>query len=168
MAICIALTASSQRDTSGGGNPRSLHACRASAHEVTMPGVFSMHIVRFRTGGTIMLFSDRRSSLAVAADILRINGSKTAIMYGGNLSYAQTQRYLRALMEQGLLEIVDVGTGRNAYQATDKGRKFLLLIDDLEDLVGVSRPDPASQDAQFPLVLKPYLMPGGNTNGSAS
>lgn len=108
-----------------------------------------------------MLFGERRSTLNVAADILRINGSKTAIMYGGNLSYTQTKRYLRALTEQGLLESVDTSKGRHEYRSTDKGRKFLELVDTLEDLVGVSRPDPASRDSHFPLSLKPYLIPGG-------
>ena len=109
-----------------------------------------------------MLFGERRSTLNVAADILRINGSKTAIMYGGNLSYTQTKRYIRALTEQGLLESFDTSRGRHEYRSTDKGRKFLALIDTLEDLVGISREDPSSRDDQFPVVLKPYLIPGGN------
>ena len=109
-----------------------------------------------------MLFGERRSSLNVAADILRISGSKTAIMYGGNLSYTQTKRYLHALTEQGLLELVDGNGRRPQYRSTDKGRKFLQLIDTLEDLVAVSRPSPTSGDTQFPRVLKPALIPGSN------
>ncbi len=87
-----------------------------------------------------MLFSDRRSSLDVAADILRINGSKTAIMYGGNLSYAQTQKYLRILTEQGFIELDDQGVRNRKYRSTEKGRKFLELIDRLQNLVGISSP----------------------------
>ena len=87
-----------------------------------------------------MLFSDRRSTLDVAADILRINGSKTAIMYGGNLSYAQTQKYLRILTEQGFLELDDRGVRNRKYHSTEKGRKFLELIDSLQNLVGISSP----------------------------
>lgn len=87
-----------------------------------------------------MLFSDRRSSLDVAADILRINGSKTAIMYGGNLSYAQTQKYLRILTEQGLIELDDRGVRNRKYHSTEKGRKFLELIDLLQNLVGIASP----------------------------
>ena len=111
-----------------------------------------------------MLFGDRRSSLNVAADILRISGSKTAIMYGGNLSYTQTKRYLRALTEQELIEVIDTASGRKEYRSTDKGRRFLELVDTLEDLVGVSRPSPTSQDErrQFPLAMKPYFIPSGN------
>jgi len=121
-----------------------------------------------------MLFGDRRSTLNVAADILRIGGSKTAIMYGGNLSYTQTKRYLGALTEQGLLEMVDTSNGRQEYHSTDKGRKFLHLVDTLEELVGVSsvelagvsRPKPTSHDErrQFPLVIKPYLIPEGRAS----
>ncbi len=84
-----------------------------------------------------MLFSDRRSSLDVAADILRINGSKTAIMYGGNLSYAQTQKYLRILTEQGFIELDDRGVRNRKYHSTEKGRKYLELIDLLQNLVGI-------------------------------
>ena len=87
-----------------------------------------------------MLFSDRRSSLDVAADILRINGSKTAIMYGGNLSYAQTQKYLRILTEQGFIELDDRGVRNRKYHSTEKGRKYLELIDRLQNLVGISSP----------------------------
>ncbi|MBI4337367.1 MAG: hypothetical protein HY683_06025, partial [Chloroflexi bacterium] len=41
-----------------------------------------------------MEIATRRSSLQVVADILRIGGTKTRMMYGANLSYAQTQKYL--------------------------------------------------------------------------
>lgn len=87
-----------------------------------------------------MLLSNRRSTIEVAADILRINGSKTAIMYGGNLSYAQTQKYLRILTEQGFIELVDRGVRNRKYHSTEKGRKYLELIDRLQNLVGVSSP----------------------------
>ncbi len=106
-----------------------------------------------------MLFSDRRSSLDVAADILRINGSKTAIMYGGNLSYTQTQKYLKALMEQGFLERIDKGERRQEYRSTEKGQRFLELVDTISDLMGISKSSPTSQDTQSPLAMKPYLIP---------
>lgn len=77
----------------------------------------------------------RRASIDVMADILRISGHKTAIMYRANLSYAQTQRYLAVLMRQGLMKEVTGPTGRHHYQATDKGRKLLFLIENIESLV---------------------------------
>lgn len=88
-----------------------------------------------------MLFSERRSTLDVAADILRINGSKTAIMYGGNLSYAQTQKYIRVLTEQGFMEMVDEGARRRVYRSTEKGLKFLDLVDRIQNLMGFSSLD---------------------------
>ena len=85
-----------------------------------------------------MMFSSKRSELDVTADILRIGGSKTAIMYGANLSYSQTQKYLGVLIQSGLLERIEAARGRKGYRTTQKGQKFLDMFEDLEELVGVS------------------------------
>lgn len=82
-----------------------------------------------------MLTGNRRSDLEVVADILRIKGSKTAIMYGANLSYAQTQEYLRLLAERGFIEVTDQGKRRH-YCATAKGMKLLELLHTLEEMAG--------------------------------
>lgn len=82
-----------------------------------------------------MLNGDRRSNLEVVADMLRIKGSKTAIMYGANLSYSQTQKYLHLLAERQFIELVVEGNGRPLYRPTQRGRKFLELIGDLEELI---------------------------------
>lgn len=85
-----------------------------------------------------MLQADRRSDVEVVADILRIKGSKTAIMYGANLSYAQTQRYLGQLADMGLIESADGRKGRQQFSPTQRGQKFLEIIDKLEELMGLS------------------------------
>ena len=89
-----------------------------------------------------MLQGDRRSDLQVAADMLRISGSKTAIMYGANLSYTQTQRYLSLLVDIGLIEAVDGRNGRQQYGPTQRGQIFLALLERLEELMGLSVPTP--------------------------
>ena len=82
------------------------------------------------------MLNHKRSDLEVAADILRISGSQTAIMYGANLSYAQTRKYLRQLAELALIESVERDNGRRHYHSTGKGQEFLQLIEKLEVLVG--------------------------------
>ena len=84
-----------------------------------------------------MLHMDRRSDLEVVANMLRVSGSKTAIMYGANLSYAQTQKYLRLLAELALIESNDGTNGRPKYRPTAKGQKFLEVIGKLEELLGL-------------------------------
>ena len=82
-----------------------------------------------------MLHKDRRSDLQVVADILRIRGSKTAIMYGANLSYAQTQKYLHQLAELAFIECSNGSKGRREYHSTPKGRKLVEMVENLEQFV---------------------------------
>lgn len=88
-----------------------------------------------------MFHSKKRSDVQVAGDILRINGSQTAIMYGANLSYSQTRKYLYSLTTRGFLERVNVGNGRKQYRCTEEGRRLLAMIEDLEELVGNHKRD---------------------------
>ena len=82
------------------------------------------------------MFNHKRSDVEVAADMLRVSGSQTAIMYGANLSYAQTRKYLRQLSEMALIESVQQRNGRPMYGPTGKGHEFLELIDRMEVLLG--------------------------------
>lgn len=84
-----------------------------------------------------MLHTDRRSDLEVVANMLRVSGTKTAIMYGANLSYAQTQKYLRLLDDLDLITTVDGTNGRRQYLPTEKGQQFLVVIGKLEELMGI-------------------------------
>jgi predicted transcriptional regulator len=66
-----------------------------------------------------------RHSLDIVQTILSVasvRARKTKIMYGANLSYHQTQRYLTFLLSNGLLEH-DVASG---YLVTGAGKQFLL------------------------------------------
>jgi len=87
------------------------------------------------------MFNDKRSDEQMAADMLRVRGTQTAIMYGANLSHTQTQKYLRQLSEMGLIEktIDETGgrtNGRPLYAPTGKGLEFLELVDRMEVLLG--------------------------------
>jgi len=77
---------------------------------------------------------DRRSNLHVAADMLRIRGGKTAFMYGANLSYTLTQKYLSQLVDMGLIEAAAGRNGRRQYGPTLKGQEYLSLFECLEKL----------------------------------
>lgn len=82
-----------------------------------------------------MLSYSRRSHIEVIADILRIRGSKTAIMYGANLSYAQTQKYVNLLIKQGLLHVATGNNGRRYYEPTPRGSHLLDMVNNLETFV---------------------------------
>ncbi len=82
------------------------------------------------------MFKLRRSDVQVAADMLRVKGTQTAIMYGANLSYTQTRKYLYELSEMALIELIEIRGGRPLYGPTAKGEEFLELVDRLEDLLG--------------------------------
>ncbi len=83
------------------------------------------------------MLQERRSNLEVAASMLRIKGSKTAFMYGANLSYALTQKYLSQLVDIGLIEAADGRNGRRQYGPTLKGQEFLSLFERLEILTRI-------------------------------
>ena len=67
----------------------------------------------------------RRSKFEIVFEILTMCGNggtnKTAVMYRGNLSYEQLQRYLSLLCTQGLLE----KNQAKRFQTTEKGKGFL-------------------------------------------
>lgn len=66
-----------------------------------------------------------RSRTDIVSQILEAaNGgsSKTKIMYGAYLSYAQLKEYLTVLVENGLLEYQ---LTEQKYRTTEKGIKFL-------------------------------------------
>lgn len=65
-----------------------------------------------------------RSRLEIVADILgvaREGARKTAIMYQANLSYKLLVRYLKYVIDMGLVKIEN----GNTYELTEKGAGFL-------------------------------------------
>ena len=66
----------------------------------------------------------RRSGLDICADILeiaRMGAKKTHIVYKANLNFRIVERYLRWLMEKGLLR----KKGERLYMTTEEGLRFL-------------------------------------------
>ncbi len=75
--------------------------------------------------------SKHRSRLQIIADMLYATGKgskKTHIMYGANLSYELTNRYLTDLLEGGLIEPKD-----DEYVITEKGREFLKRFEEYSE-----------------------------------
>ena len=81
------------------------------------------------------MFNHNRSAVEVVADILRIRGTQTAIMYGAKLDYNQTKAYLRLLSTLLLIGRDGGVDARPRYGPTTKGKKFLELFKRLEALV---------------------------------
>lgn len=69
-----------------------------------------------------MVHRDRHD---IVLEILRKTSSrtcsKTLIMSSVGLSYVQVQKYLRRLLEEGLIEV----TSERSYRTTKKGAEFL-------------------------------------------
>jgi predicted transcriptional regulator len=76
----------------------------------------------------------RRSDIKIIADMLRAGekgAGKTEIMYSANLSYAQIQKYLDYLVNQGFIDKVTMDNTLVAYRVTETGLKLLRAIDNL-------------------------------------
>ena len=74
--------------------------------------------------------NNRRSNIEVIADMLRLGeAGKTEMMYSANMSYQQLQKYLKFLLELGLVDKVAVGNPVVTYRVTKKGLSLLKSID---------------------------------------
>lgn len=70
-----------------------------------------------------------RYSLEIVRDMLLIASvkvRKTRMMYQANLSYRQLEKYLKSLLESGLMECHD----DSCYLITKRGKDFLQMYDD--------------------------------------
>jgi predicted transcriptional regulator len=66
----------------------------------------------------------RRNDLDICAEILQIakdGAKKTRIVYGANLNFKIVEKYLRRLIENGLLDMMD----ERRFITTRKGTQFL-------------------------------------------
>lgn len=71
------------------------------------------------------MFLRKRTRIEIVAELLRLCGqprSKTRLMYGANLSWNQTSRYLNNMLSLGLLEVHHSPT---KYVITQKGANLL-------------------------------------------
>ncbi len=86
-----------------------------------------------------------RSRTDIIAMILRaaMNGAtKTRIMYGAYLSYAQVKEYLSFLIEKNLISYEE-GTG--VYRLTENGMKLLRTYEGISDMISIT----GTKDSEF-------------------
>ena len=79
-----------------------------------------------------------RSRTDIIAMILQaaINGAtKTRIMYGAYLSYAQVKEYLSFLMEKDLIRYEE---GSAIYKLTQEGVQLLRVYEDISDMITIT------------------------------
>jgi predicted transcriptional regulator len=85
-----------------------------------------------------------RSRVAIASKILQLaragNATKTRLMYGSFLSFAQINEYLDFLRLNGLIVLSEETRGD---ALTEKGLRFLRIYDELSVLVPLDGPIPA-------------------------
>jgi predicted transcriptional regulator len=78
-----------------------------------------------------------RSRTDIIAMILRaaVNGAtKTRIMYGAYLSYAQVKEYLSFLIEKNLIMYEE---GTQLYRLTENGMKLLRVYEGISDMISI-------------------------------
>ena len=103
---------------------------------------------------------NNRGKIEIMADVVDLCKSgikKTHIMYKGNLSYEQINRYLQDLMKKGFIR-QDVSEGVVVYRTTEKGRLFVhyytlmtdILVDNTRNDVDPIEPMPLIVDRQYP------------------
>jgi len=96
---------------------------------------------------TVCKNENNRGKIQIMADIVDLCKAgirKTHIMYKGNLSYEQINRYLYELLEKELIT-QNLDDGVLTYRATEKGRSFLqyynMMLSILdESSIGVKSP----------------------------
>jgi predicted transcriptional regulator len=79
-----------------------------------------------------------RSRTDIIAMILRVTTTgttKTRIMYGAYLSYAQVKEYLSFLLEKNLISYEE---GTSLYKLTPTGMKLLQTYEGISDLISVN------------------------------
>jgi predicted transcriptional regulator len=86
-----------------------------------------------------------RSRLAIASNILQVaqagNATKTRLMYGSFLSFAQINEYLTFLVANALITRDDE---TRVYALTEKGMRFLHIYADLTTLIPLDESIPTS------------------------
>jgi len=85
-----------------------------------------------------------RSRFEIAATILEVaqagNPTKTRLMYGSFLSFAQINEYLSFLLGNALITKSDES---HIYALTEKGMRFLRVYDEIAKLIPLDEPTPA-------------------------
>src|SRR5438045_1958971 len=81
-----------------------------------------------------MKYRSRTEIIALILEAATNGATKTRLMYGAFLSYAQIQEYLAFLQEKGLL-MYEIGVQH--YKLTEKGLHFIRAYDKISELVAL-------------------------------
>jgi len=88
-------------------------------------------------------YTKNRSRLDVIAAILKVvsgrEASKTRIMYGAYVSYAQIREYMPTMLEIGLLKASN--EQQSLYRIKERGLRFLELYDGLNEMIPIDKRD---------------------------
>jgi predicted transcriptional regulator len=87
----------------------------------------------------LLRFNRRRSDIEIIGEMLQVgaNGAgKTEIMYSVNMSYSQVQKYLSYLLNEDFIDTNKIGNPYVYYRVTDKGKKLLQLLNNVNDMLG--------------------------------
>jgi len=84
-----------------------------------------------------MKYRSRTEIISMILDSVTVGTTKTKIMYKAYLSYTQLKEYLSLLEESGMIVYEN---GAQVYKITEKGRKFLKLSIEIDDMVS-SKPE---------------------------
>jgi predicted transcriptional regulator len=79
----------------------------------------------------------KRESVEISSDILKValkGAGKTEIVYKTNLNFRIADKYIKHLVDNGLLK--EIQGKRVFYQTTDKGAEFLKNMRSIKMLLG--------------------------------
>ena len=93
-----------------------------------------------------MKYRSRSEIIAMILQAANKGATKTRIMYGAYLSYAQVKEYLEFLQAKKLLSYEE---GTSLYRLTERGLQFLRVFDEISDMISVS----GSRDSDQTVVL---------------
>jgi predicted transcriptional regulator len=81
-----------------------------------------------------MKYRSRSEIIAMILQSANKGATKTRIMYGAYLSYAQVKEYLEFLQSKDLLSYEE---GTQLYRLTERGLRFLRAFDQISDMISV-------------------------------
>ena len=81
-----------------------------------------------------MKYRSRTDIIAMVLQAAMNGATKTRLMYGAYLSYAQIQEYTQFLQEKGLL-LLEQGTSE--YKLTEQGLHFLRVYSEISEIVSL-------------------------------
>jgi predicted transcriptional regulator len=90
---------------------------------------------------SLWLGEGRRSSVQIAAAVLRLSNSKettrSEVMDSIKMSHQQTRKYLDWLVELQLLNIIQTGNRRCRcrYRSTPRGQELVSIIDQVQEML---------------------------------